>query len=197
MPDPLPANAKLVFTSSLGLSGTFGSRAAANTHCANAAAAAGLPGTFVAWLSGTERCGTTNCAYAAKDTVTGAGPWFLLCRDAEGHVRSPFPNRASLLVAPTTPLDCDERGRKVSSGVWTGTSVGGTPAPFAQCSSYSVSSGNTPSWTESIEVFTVNGMTTSSRLTATSGSTAAIDENWTNSGGARCTDTLRFYCFQL
>lgn len=197
MPDPLPVNAKLVFTSSLGLAGNFGGRTVANTHCANAAAAAGLPGTFVAWLSGTERCGTTNCDFAARDAVTGTGPWYLLCRDENGRVRQPFLNRAALLVAPTTPLDCDERGRKVSSRVWTGTGVGGGRERFAHCAGYSVTTGNAPSWTATHDVYTSNGRSMVSSLTATVGSTSAIDERWTSAGGAECADTNRFYCFQL
>jgi hypothetical protein len=194
MAEPLPASAKIVFTSSLPLKGDFGGRLVANQHCANAASAAGLSGTFVAWLSGAERCGSQGCTYfSAKDTVTSDGPWFLLCRDDMGRVRRPFANRAALLTAPTTPLNCDELGRKKDGFVWTGTAVGGNGAPYAQCAGYDSTLGNHSSWTETVDL----GVTTLYDLTASTGLSTATDERWTDNGGLRCKESASFYCFQL
>ena len=92
---PLPSDAaspmKRVFVTAEQVSGTFGNDipggnnlAEADALCAASASAAGLNGTWSAWLS--------TSSIDAIDNVTGTGPW----HDTRGAVV--FPDRASLLL---------------------------------------------------------------------------------------------------
>ena len=93
--------------------------AGADGFCANAAAAAGLGGTWVAWLSTAK----TN----AIDRVTGQGPWYLV--DGTTLV---FANKAALATVPRTGISKNELGLsgQVAREVWTGTANGGVASSF-------------------------------------------------------------------
>ena len=95
-------------------SGALGSLAAADMFCRAAANAAGLTGTYRAWLSD----GTTN----AIDRITGDGPWYTTGGDLA------WGNKVELPGAPVSPL-LSENGGDVSgasvSGPWTGTDANG------------------------------------------------------------------------
>jgi hypothetical protein len=93
--------------------------AGADGFCANAATAAGLGGTWVAWLS--------TSAVNAIDRVTGTGPWYLV--DGTTLV---FPNKAALATVPRAGMAMNELGvsGQTTHQVWTGTANGGTRSPF-------------------------------------------------------------------
>lgn len=120
-PDP-PPGARRVFVTQGVYAGALTSYvtaadglAAGDKICDLRAKAAGLGGTWVAWLS--------SSSADAIDRVTGTGPW-----NMNGQVA--FTNRAQLYGEPLVPLAYDERGNRVDPyggevAVWTGTKAGG------------------------------------------------------------------------
>lgn len=94
--------------------GDLGGLEGADALCQNAAAAASLEGSYVAWLS--------DFSNDAIDRITGDGPWYDL---ADQRV---FANHAALSTSPLVAIDVDETGETLSIGgrVWTATSAGGT-----------------------------------------------------------------------
>ena len=112
-----------VFTTALTLLPTFGSVAAGDAVCATAAADAGLPGGYIAWLSSPDAGPLTRFPPGLEGQwVTDAG--------------IAFRNFAQLRTVPSIPLDRDERGRPVSGSAWTGTLNGGASSG-ATCTGWS------------------------------------------------------------
>jgi hypothetical protein len=113
--EPAPAQGaetKRVFVSSTLQNGNLGGLSGADQRCNQLAQAAGLPGTFMAWLS--------TDTVDAKARMTGAGPWSLV---GETEVAV---TRAQLETPPISrPIRKDERGNVVSGLVWTGTNADG------------------------------------------------------------------------
>jgi len=106
---PVPA---YVFVTRSEYDANMGGLAGADQRCQSSAAAAGLGGTYRAWLS--------DSATDAKDRITGTGPWL--------EVRTNkvlFPTRASVEGFPAAPLLLDEYGDKSPDRWWTGTSSNG------------------------------------------------------------------------
>ena len=119
---------KRVFVSSALFPGNLGGVVGANGKCQQAATAANLGGTFIAWLSVTGD--------PVLPRIQGTGPWYLVDRDT-----LVFANKTVITtVGPNVPIDRDEQGNKVVAGVqlvWTGTQTDGTAgsqncAQFAQ-----------------------------------------------------------------
>lgn len=136
---------KRIFVTNAQYDGNLGGLAGADQKCSTAAQAAGLGGTWKAWLSDAN----TN----AIDRITANGPWYL--RDNDSRV---FNNKANLMTNPLTPIRRDENDGTVNGfNTWTGTRVGGTRS--THCASWSSSAAaefgqagstlsNTNSWTE-------------------------------------------------
>lgn len=115
---------KYIFVTSAQYSSDLGGLAGADEKCNIAATAAGLPGTYTAWLSDNN----TN----AIDRITGTGPWYLV----DGGTRV-FNNRANLQTTPIAPINTDENGKVIGDvGVWTGTAVGGTGSGTGNCAGW-------------------------------------------------------------
>lgn len=118
---PPPAGTKRVFVTRGAYTGALTAvmgipdgLAAGDAICQQRAKAAGLTGSYVAWLSSSTK--------DAIDRVTAQGPWQLV----GGGVA--FENRSQLYGEPLVQIDRDERGQWVSSVetlVWTGTRAGG------------------------------------------------------------------------
>jgi hypothetical protein len=131
-----PSGPKRVFVTSTGFAGNLNGLAGADAKCTATAAAAGLGGSFVAWLSDA----TTN----AKDRVTGTGPWLRV-----GTTSVIFPDRASLITGPLVPVIVTEAGLAATGGsAWTGTKTDGTKATGDNCNNWS--SGGTAAMTGSV-----------------------------------------------
>lgn len=115
-PDPV-AGAKRIFVTRGTYEGALAidaerGIAAADTICTMRAKAAGLGGTWIAWLSTSE--------LDAIDRVKSLGPWQVVRGDVV------FENRAQLYGEPLAAIDRDERGVELSeAAVWTGTGRGG------------------------------------------------------------------------
>jgi hypothetical protein len=106
---------KTVFKTPLAWSGNLGGLAGADQLCSDAAKSAGLPGTYVAWLS----TSTVN----AIDRVTGNGPW-LTAESDEGGVVEVFASHADLAadhIETDIPAPSRDTSMEAQPGVWTGT----------------------------------------------------------------------------
>jgi hypothetical protein len=155
-----------VFVTSTTHAANFGSASAGDTVCQNIATAAGLTGTFVAWLSD-----------ANSSAVTRLG-------NARGFVRidgQPFADRVSDMTAGTIwhPLRIDEHGTPIDDAattttVWTGTNRDGT-----------VGTDTCLNWTSVV-----------SADTGVSGRTEGGPVSWTDRTNGDCSATRRLYCFQ-
>jgi hypothetical protein len=113
--DGVPDRPNVVFVTSSQLNGALGGLAGADAACASEASAAGLPGTFVAWLS--------TSTLDARDRLAGARGWIrtdgVVAADTVDAFAS-FELRA--------PIDRDAHGNRVSyasRAVWTGTQYTG------------------------------------------------------------------------
>ncbi len=111
--DTGPPGTLRVFVTSTTFKGRFGGLIGADATCNDLAKAAGLPGTFVAWLS------VQNGPHAV-DRLTSGGPWSLV----SGEVVA---SKAELLNPPLKhAIDRDETGAVVqATQVWTGTGITG------------------------------------------------------------------------
>jgi hypothetical protein len=159
-----------VFVTSTTQAGDFGGLAGADAICADRAAAAGLPGTYRAWIS-----------TSTENAVARLG-------SARGFVRidgQPFANSVSDLLANRifNPLRIAETGADVSAGelpdtpavtVFTGTLSDGTVATGSTCSDFTVTTG-------------------SARRGEVSGGPAS----WTARQNSNCSTSRRLYCFQI
>lgn len=145
---------QVVFATSSKQSGDLGGLAGADGICAARAAEAGLPGTFLAWLSSPDisagdRLSHAGIPYARTDGVEVAADWQDLVDGA--------------LAAP---IDRDEHGEPVSGDVWTGTLASGgradlTCAGFADPDDSGVcgaSDATGPTWTDNIRPPCTSGL---------------------------------------
>jgi cell division septation protein DedD len=159
-----------VFVTSSLQAGDFGGLVGADAICAARAAGAGLPGTYVAWLS-------TSSVNAISRLGT-----------ARGFVRidgKPFANSGADIVANRIfhPLRINESGIDVSSGispgastltVFTGTLGDGTVATGSTCDDFTSTSGS-----------------------ARRGEVSGGPVSWTARQNSNCSTTRRLYCLQI
>ncbi len=105
-------------------------RSAGDARCQTYAEAAGLPGTYRAWLSS---AGITEAD--AIDHINGTGPWTLV-----GSTSVAFANHGQLGGYPLAPLDRDEYGTLTPGAeYWTGTQNGGSSDRTSQCMNWTAS----------------------------------------------------------
>jgi len=127
-PSPTPPGTKRVFASSTFQTGGFGGVSSADTICAERASAAGLTGTFLAWVSDADtspssRFVQSSSGYTLVDgTTVVAADWNDLTDGMLAHA-----------------INRDENGNLVGGDVWTGTSAVGAAAT-ARCSDWATSS---------------------------------------------------------
>jgi hypothetical protein len=143
------------------------STATARTVCQNVAEAAGLGGTWVAWLSMVRDVVIEGDAI---DRVTARGPWKLITGETA------FANHGQLATTPSLPIDVTEDGTRLPADalVWTGTVQGGTSSS-SYCQLWESTSAQN------------NGLTGS--VSSTSG--------WTDGGGlVPCNNQEHVYCFE-
>jgi hypothetical protein len=159
-----------VFVTSTLQNGSLGGLAGADAICAARATAAGLPGTYVAWLS-----------TGSVDAMTRLG-------SAKGFVRvdgKPFANSVADILANRIwhPIRLTEAGIDLSTTalagassltVFTGTLQNGTVATGLTCDDFTATSGS-----------------------ARRGEVAGGPETWTARQNSNCTTSRRLYCFQI
>lgn len=105
---PPPPSGAIVFLSSQMYTGNLGGLAGADQNCQTLAAAAGLQGTFAAYLGSTTRLTQRQGAYRL---VNGT----VVANDAAGFFSS----------SHLAPIDRDERGAFTGGEVWTGSGCSG------------------------------------------------------------------------
>lgn len=144
----------------------------ADALCARHAEAAGLAGTWRAWLSDTHA--------DALDRIRGDGPW------ARTDGQTAFLNPTSLETVPAVPLNIDELGRQVPNEcVWTNTRVGGRKAVDCTWDGALTDSGCAHE----------NAVPGHPSVFVEVGSAWSVGNDWTADpviGGASC----RLYCFE-
>jgi hypothetical protein len=170
-----PANPHYAFETSTTYDGNLATAGSApngllggDMLCQSVATAAGLSGTFKAWLSNS----TTN----AIDRLIDVGGWYT----PGAFPYAIFANKAQLATGPSSSFT-DEHGNGASGEPWTGTKAGGAKATSdafvgtsANCNGWSVAYMDSG-------VTGLNGMTTG---------------DWTEHAAYQCQNKRPIYCFQ-
>jgi len=172
-----------VFVTSQTFMGALGGPSGADQHCNNAAAAAGLPGDYMAWLS--------SATLDARSRVVGhqGDPYVLVDGTVVAEGFSAFDTLVGDLDHEylSHPIDLDEHGMSPLRGtacpslpngtpVWTGTVAGGTWDTGATCED----------WTSA-----------ETEMERAVGNATEIDSFWTFwCSSANCGETASLYCFQ-
>lgn len=133
------ASVKVVFVSSVAYTGNLGGLDGADAKCAALALAAGLPGTFKAWLSDSTGSPSTRFTQATVDYVLTNGTVF-----AHGwsDLISPSPKPAFDVnelggSPPTSDTAC--AGLNGGYAAWVSSNADGTPAPNVAAGDHSCS----------------------------------------------------------
>ena len=161
---------KRVFVTSTQFFGDFGGLSSGDSICQSRAGAAGLGGTWKAWLS--------DSATDAKDRITDAQ-----YVRTDGVIVANSLNDLLTLISGTlnvrlrAPISKDEFGNLHSGAtIMTGTYTGGTKSPW-----------------------TCNNWTTKTSSLGQAGSSTAMSTGWTSWGSSSCTTawgTKSIYCFE-
>jgi hypothetical protein len=191
--DADPSKPNVMFVTSTSIP-ALSDLATSDAHCAERAAAAGLGGTFVAWLS--------TSTISASSRLGSARGW--VRRDGQ-----PFADEVSELTAGQIffPPSVDEFGNPSEANARTGTTGAGTYS--STCNNWTnpdllvgtgLSTSGTEAWTyrnaiscassAPIYCFQVDGSTASIVITATAGRRAFLSSPWTPGGGLTDADTL-------
>lgn len=174
----------VVFTSKATVNGDLGGLTGADDKCTTYAHAAGLSGTFRAWLSDTKT--------DAISRVPEGGPWRVL--DASGRQADiAFADRQAWTGYPKVRLEATEFGKHLEDFgnsvsveipyTWTGTALGGKRAGCA-CAD----------WTSS-----ANGLICGADYGGVIGSRSAdpSSEDWTKFSSDPCDTRASLLCFQI
>ena len=164
-----------IFVSSLAARGdTLGGTSGADSLCTTLANAAGLPGSYAAWLSTPE--------LDAIDRFANGGPWRTWDPDAQLWTKLVASDIWDLTDGEIgTAIKRTEYGATVSGNclVWTGSASDGEMANAEEIG------GTCTGWTSSEEGFGLAGLCD------------ATNAQWTEWAPALCTKESRFYCLQL
>lgn len=177
---------KTVFLTPQATYGDIGGLAGGDKMCNDAATSAGLPGTYVAWLS----TSTTN----AIDRVTGNGPW-LTPRYSSSGALEVFASHADLAAgtienAITAPPG--EPSMYAEPGTWTGTTNRGL-ATGDDCDGWTTASvGGEPVAQGTFGEFTLEVLD----WTKTWSQMATDDPGNPPGPPDSCNEPMRIYCFE-
>ena len=173
---------KVVFVSSVGHNGKFGGVTGADSFCQGRANAAGLSGTFKAWLSGATnntspkwRFSKSDIPYALPDGTVIADDWADL---TDGTIQN--------------PINRDEFGNQTSFySVFSFTRVDGTPGLFGNPDSNCYGADcHCANWTSDQQ----NGKPNPGSGV---GKASAVNDDWTDySFGNFCGGSFGVYCFE-
>lgn len=159
----------LVFVTSSLQASNLGGLAGADAICQNRASAAGLPGTYLAWLSNASASPSTRFTQATVPYVlvngsTVADNWSDLTSGSLNHAIN------------ITETGGDSTGPNIS--VWTNTLITGAASSVA-------SSGSCDNWTSA-----------SNAIAGWVGDSTSTVGGWTNHSSRPCDPQRRLYCFQ-
>ncbi len=166
--NPAIGACKHVFVTSTVYTGNLERLNGADSKCQQRATAAGLGGTWKAWLS--------DSSTDAKDRMTPSTYQYILVDDA-----TMIANNFNQIIdgAIDAPINLDENKAAVSAQVWTGTNENGIKSP-----QYCTLQPPGTDWAD--------GSQGQGRV----GSTTETGVQWTRTNPASCTSSLRLYCFQ-
>jgi len=161
----IPDGGKRVFVTSTSYAGSFAvalasakapvGAAAGDALCQLAAEAAHLGGKFSAYLFDQRTL--------SNDRVTAAGPWYGM----DGTMI--FSNKANLVTSPQAPIEFDENGRRIASGLaWVGDAQD-----------------NCEDWT-----------TSNAKRTAMAGDVGVSSQRWRHGTSSTCFQENHIYCFE-
>ena len=168
-------NSNTAFVTSTSYNGAFGATesaaiAAANNDCATQATAAGLSGTYLAWLAVTTGTDDPNTTFTHST---------LPYKDVLGNIVA---SNWTALVSGTlgTDIILTESGATLSTGAdtWTNVNTNGKPTHNGNSAT-----ANCSSWT------------TSASGTGDIGSVSVTNTNWTKDGSSSCSSSEHLYCF--
>jgi len=161
--------------------GNLGGVAGADAYCQMFATDAGLPGTYMAWLTGED----PTSAPATRFGSTEFKGWYLLPSDpptpvALGWVDLTSPNDDMPANYLQNAIHIAENGADVADGsVWTNTNPDGTqPMMGMHCESWTSLSGDD------------QGMVGRAKA-------GLIEKVWTTESAGKCNGGNRLYCFQI
>ena len=161
--------------------GNLGGVAGADAYCQTFAEGVGLPGSYMAWLTGMDP-GSAPATRFASTAFTG---WYLLPSDpptpvALGWSDLTNPNRDVPANYLKNAIYLDETGKEVGDGtVWTNTNPDGTQQMMsAHCGDWKSAS------------FDISGQVGRAKV-------GVVDLTWTTAATAKCTSGNRLYCFQV
>jgi len=157
-----------IFLTSSAQTADLGGLAGGDAICQSLASAAGLGGSWVAWLSDND--------VDARDRIEWNGPWVVVDDDGIRHMVAA--DRDDLLDGVLdTPIEYDENGVQRTMSVWTGTEEDGTLLGQSdQCNGWTYGGAGPDN--------------------AVAGFSIATDYNWTKDGLVDCQGLRSLYCFE-
>jgi len=169
-------DARVFVTSQAKRPDKIGGLAGADAACASLAFAAGLPGTYKAWISGADE--------SAASRLAGGGPWRTWDPEVGLWTKLVAKSAADLADgALSAPINYTEFNAEAPNtcAAWTGsTPAGALPPPIGPVA------GTCEGWTSAQE-----------GLKALAGRCASTDGEWTAAGPRDCSEKLSLYCFQM
>ena len=175
------ARPRWVFVTSTNVNGNLGGVAGADGHCQGLAMGAGLPGTYMAWLTGADAGSAPKTRFGS----TGFTGWYLLPGNpatgvAQGWEDLTSPNEGMPAEYLRNAIYRDEKGVDIFDGsAWTNTTPeGGQQTKDVNCSDWASASA------------VVLGQTGR----AIDG---GVDAKWTDDSPNKCNSGSRLYCFQV
>jgi cysteine-rich repeat protein len=160
-------NARLVFVTSQEYDGNLGGFSGGDMRCQARAMAAGLPGTYMAWLGD----GDTNTGPAQRFTLKFNGLYVL-----PNGTKVADNWNALIDGSIDAAINITETGAMANgseTNVWTNVDPDGTHNDQFDCGT----------WTNNSQM-------------GNRGSMTATNNQWTDNGQASCSNTYRLYCFQ-
>jgi hypothetical protein len=167
---------KTVFVTRNAIPSNFGGIAAADALCAQEAAAAGLPGTYYAWLSDKTSSPFTRFSRPTVPYTLPDGAEIAANYDALAVAVPPIAQHADATPVPADDPDDDPQQ------VWTGTTIDGHPDTNNNASNYC------SDWTSNV--------ITNFTLVGWIHSRVKPKFDWTRANLVPCTGVGYLYCFQ-
>ena len=161
---------KRVFVTKAGFNGNLGGLTGADQKCQSAATAAGLGGTYAAWMSSS----TTN----ALTRIGDVGPWYLV----DGATKV-FDSKAAIASGPLVAIDMYEDKTRVATTIETWVGTDNTGVVYKDNDGAPVTCAD---WTD--------GSDTSSG--SMGHVQASLASDWTGGGTGRCDQAASLYCFE-
>lgn len=167
---------RFAFVTSEKFTGDLGGLTGADAKCQMLADAAGLPGTYMAWLSDDTGSPATRMTrskgpYVLPNGAVVVDSWDALTADPMAPLQAPITMTETMGVPPVLFPNCGVFG---CSAVWTNTTRTGTLATAGgSCSNWAITAGggNFGDWGE-------------------------VDAFWTFAGWGLCTEERLLYCFE-